>query len=296
MIITEPATNSIKSNDQIFVSKTLDLVQYRQYNNSVKINERTTRHDKKGRTTMIYGYARISTPKQSIDRQLRNILSYDSSARIYQEAFTGKVIARPEWEKLMKRVKAGDVIVFDSVSRMSRNAAEGVETYFDLFNKGVSLVFLKEPAINTDTYQAGTHGITFEADTGDADADELLDATIKAINKYAAALAKKQIALAFQQSQKEVDDLSQRTKEGLVTAKANGKQIGNAARHGNMYAKKAERVKEIIRQRSVTFGGHDNDIDLLTYLNGDKKTHVARGSYYKYKREIVAELNAGTRE
>ena len=60
---------------------------------------------------------------------------------------------RRQWQLLMKRVKAGDTIIFDSVSRMSGNAEEGFAAYEELFNRGVNLVFLKEPHINTDTYK-----------------------------------------------------------------------------------------------------------------------------------------------
>lgn len=50
-------------------------------------------------------------------------------------------------------MKAGDTIIFDSVSRMSRDAEEGFRLYEKLFNRNVSLIFLKEPHINTDTYR-----------------------------------------------------------------------------------------------------------------------------------------------
>lgn len=81
------------------------------------------------------------------------------------------------------------------------------------------LVFLKEPHINTDTYKnALTNGITL---TG-ANVDYILEG----VNKYLLALAKEQIKLAFEQSEKEVADLHQRTKEGIETARLNGKQIG----------------------------------------------------------------------
>ena len=70
----------------------------------------------------IYGYARISRAQQSIDRQIRNIKNMYPQAIILQEAYTGTKIDRPEWNKLFNRVQAGDTIVFDSVSRMSRNA------------------------------------------------------------------------------------------------------------------------------------------------------------------------------
>lgn len=53
-----------------------------------------------------------------------------------------------------------------------------------------------------------------------------VDFILKGINEYLMALAKEQIKLTFEQSEKEVADLHQRTREGLVTAKLNGKQIG----------------------------------------------------------------------
>ena len=92
---------------------------------------------------MIYGYVRVSTDKQNIDRQIRNILAVDASAKIYQEIFTGtKTTGRHEFQKLLNKVQSGDTIIFDSVSRMSRNASEGFELYKKLFDDGVNLVFI----------------------------------------------------------------------------------------------------------------------------------------------------------
>mgnify|MGYP002626412932 CR=1 FL=1 len=101
-----------------------------------------------------YGYCRISTHKQNIERQIRNILKEYPNAIIIQETFSGsKFQGRRELEKLIRNIKAGDTIIFDSVSRMSRNADEGFTLYEQLYNQGVNLVFLKEPQINTDTYR-----------------------------------------------------------------------------------------------------------------------------------------------
>lgn len=101
----------------------------------------------------VYGYCRISTRQQSIDRQARNIKNSYGNAVMIQEAFTGTKLDRPEWNKLYHRLKPGDTVVFDSVSRMSRNADEGFSLYEELYNKGIELVFLKEPHINTSTYK-----------------------------------------------------------------------------------------------------------------------------------------------
>ena len=92
----------------------------------------------------VYGYARISRKQQSIDRQIRNIKEAYPTAVIVQEAFTGtKLEGRKESDKLLKAVKPGDMIVFDSVSRMSRNATEGFSLYQTLLQRGIELSFLK---------------------------------------------------------------------------------------------------------------------------------------------------------
>ena len=166
----------------------------------------------------IYGYCRISTNKQSIERQFRNILNLYPNAIIVEEVYTGtKVQGRKEWNKLFKIVEEGDTIVFDSVSRMSRSSEEG----FELYSRGVELIFIKEPHINTTTYkQALTNNIQMTGTN--------VDFILEGINKYLLSLAKEQIKLAFIQSEKEVKDLQQRTKEGIETARLNGKQIGQA--------------------------------------------------------------------
>ena len=65
----------------------------------------------------VYGYCRISTSKQNIERQVRNIIKFFPDAMIIQETFTGsKFQERKELDKLVKSVKSGDIIIFDSGS------------------------------------------------------------------------------------------------------------------------------------------------------------------------------------
>lgn len=103
---------------------------------------------------MEYGYTRISTPKQNIERQIRNIQSDYPSAIIVREIFTGtKFQGGREMDKLLNTIKENDTIIFDSVLRMSRNAEEGFAMYEKLFHDGINLIFLKEPHINTEVYK-----------------------------------------------------------------------------------------------------------------------------------------------
>ena len=224
---------------------------------------------------MTYGYARISTKQQSIERQIRNISAAFPDARIYREAYTGTKIERPEFEKLLKRLKSGDTVVFDSVSRMSRDAEDGFALYQDLYNKGINLVFLKEHHIDTDTYKSAlTNQLAM---TGD-DTDLIL----QGVNAYLLRVAAKQIRLAFEQAQKEVDDLHDRTKEGIQTAKLNGKQIGQK-QGAKLNVKKAAPAKAAILQHSKDFGGTLDDKDCM------KLAGVSRNTYFKYKRELKEE-------
>ena len=94
---------------------------------------------------MEYGYTRVSTTHQKIARQVTNILAVYPKATIIREFYTGTTQNRPEWEKFITKVKKDDTTVFDSVSRMARNSAEGYQDYKMLFERGVHLVFLNEP-------------------------------------------------------------------------------------------------------------------------------------------------------
>ena len=71
---------------------------------------------------MVYGYARVSTRNQRLDRQISNIMTACQSAIIKSEYYTGTTISRPEWEKLKKKLLSNNTVIFESVSRMSRNA------------------------------------------------------------------------------------------------------------------------------------------------------------------------------
>lgn len=229
----------------------------------------------------IYGDCRISRRTQNIERQVRNIKAAYPDAVIIREAFTGtKMTGRVEFERLLKRVQPGDTIVFDSVSRMSRNAEEGFALYLQLFLQGVELVFLKEPHINTATYkQAMDRQIAMDVQSGDEDADRMFAAITESINAYMMKLAERQIRLAFEQAEKEVQDLHQRTREGIQTAKLNGKQIG-AVEGRKLNVKKAAPAKEKILAYSRDFNGTLSDKDAMKLIG------IASNTYYKYKREI----------
>ena len=220
----------------------------------------------------VYLYCRISKRTQNIDRQKRNLKEAFPDGTIIEEAYTGTTTARPAWTRMFKKAAPGDTIAFDSVSRMSRNAEEGMEVYEELYNRGVNLVFLKEPHINTETYKASLSQ-SIPMTGGD------VDFILEGVNRYLIALAKKQIQLAFEQSEKEVRDLQQRTREGLQTARLNGKRPG-PKKGQKRETNKSKAAKKKIIELSRDFEGSNTDNEVRAIIG------VARGTYYKYKREI----------
>lgn len=234
----------------------------------------------------VYGYCRISTPQQNIERQVRNIAAAYPAAHIVREVYTGTACrGRQELDKLLHCVQPGDTIVFDSVSRMSRSAEEGCALYEELYRRGVNLCFLKEPHINTDTYkQALQRQIGTAPETGSAATDRFVAGVMDALNRYTADLAAEQIRLAFVQAQKEVDDLHQRTREGLMTARLNGRQIGQVPGR-KLHVKKVAAAKELILKHSRDFNGTLADTDCIKLIG------IARNTYYKYKRELRDDMS-----
>lgn len=221
----------------------------------------------------IYGYCRISNPKQSIQRQVENISKYETRAEIVTETFTGTTSKRPKWEGIKNKLKAGDVVIFDSVSRMSRNAEEGIQEYMELMEIGVNLVFLKEPYINTDVFQEQMKGYK-AIDTSEEDLKPLFEGIQETLKR----LAKRQILIAFEQAEKEVKDLQERTREGLREAKAKGIKLGH--HKTTLTTKKSIEMKDKIKKINVKFGGNMNNEETIKTLK------INRNTFYKYVKEL----------
>lgn len=235
---------------------------------------------------LVFGYCRVSTRKQVIDRQVSNILAKYPGAKIYQETYTGtKVDGRKAWNRLkreaLQAARHGDdvTIVFDEVSRMARNAEEGFQLYEELFDAGIHLVFLKDALINTDTYKQAVERQLTVSSVADKPTNELLQTIVEALNRYIMELAKAQIYLAFKEAENEVTYLHQRTSEGIHQAKLAGKRIGTQT--GDKFeTKKARTSKKVILEKSKTFGGYLSDTELMKVLD------ISRVTYYKYKKEL----------
>lgn len=136
-----------------------------------------------------FGYARVSTEQQNLDRQIDALKQYGVDM-IYNEKMTGTKRDRPELSKLLDRITEGDTVVVESLSRLGRSTKDLLELTELFEKKGVHLVSLKE-SIDTST------------STG-----KLLFTLMSAIAQF------------------ERDVIADRTKEGLRSARARGRTGG----------------------------------------------------------------------
>lgn len=261
-----------------------------------------------------YGYVRVSTMEQNIERQIKNIKALYPKAIIIQDEYTGTKMDRPEWSKLYSKLKKGDQVIFDSVSRMSRDAEEGFKVYQELYERGCDLVFLKEPHINTEAYREALKGsLNVDVKSGDQDTDDLINGIMKAVNTFMMAKVKADIMKAFDQAEKEVMDLRQRVKEGMAVTKENNerlivkygseekarkspewKELGRSE-GDKLHIKKAEPIKELIRKYSRDFDGTLSDMELLGVLSTKTvKIPTKKRSGRVEEREISAKLSRNT--
>ncbi len=140
----------------------------------------------------VFGYARVSTEQQNLDRQLDMLKGYGVDY-IYNEKMTGTKRNRPELEKMLERLTAGDTVVIESLSRLGRSTKDLIWLMETFNQKGVNLVSLKE-SIDTTT------------STG-----RLLFTLMSALAQF------------------ERDVIADRTREGLASARARGRIGGRPA-------------------------------------------------------------------
>ena len=145
-----------------------------------------------------YGYARVSSKDQHEDRQILALNSFGVD-QIFVDQQSGKNFDRPQYKKILRKLKHGDVLVVKSIDRLGRNYAEILEQWRVITkDKGAAIVVLDTPLLDTRQRQDII---------GTLIADLVL-----------------QIMSAFAQIER--DFIRQRQAEGIAAAKARGVKFG----------------------------------------------------------------------
>lgn len=151
-----------------------------------------------------YGYARVSSRNQSLDRQLDALRAFGlEEGRIFADRASGKDFNRPQWQSLMRRLRRGDVLVVKSIDRLGRNYGEVIEEWRRVTKeRGVDVVVLDVPLLDT---REGPEGVT------------------------GALIADLVLQLLSYVAQVEREYIRQRQAEGIAAARARGVRFGRPA-------------------------------------------------------------------
>lgn len=153
------------------------------------------------------GYARVSTEDQNLYRQIDALVKYGVDERlIYSEKITGTKMDRPELSKMINSLKKGDIVIIADLTRVSRSTKDLLEIVDKIKEKGASIKSIKDTWLDTTT---------------DNPYNDFLLTVMSGL------------------SQLERDLISQRTKEGLASAKARGRNGGRPSKQNE----KGETVK-----------------------------------------------------
>jgi DNA invertase Pin-like site-specific DNA recombinase len=101
---------------------------------------------------MIFGYARVSSKDQNLDRQLKELKAYGCD-RIYQEKQSGKDFSRPIYKEMRSKMRFGDVLVVHDLSRFGRNKEEIRNEWKMLIEEEIDIVVMNMPILDTRKYK-----------------------------------------------------------------------------------------------------------------------------------------------
>ena len=162
---------------------------------------------------MIFGYARVSTIEQNLDRQL-DALKASGAEEIIQEKITGTKSDRPELNRLLDKLRKDDVVLIMDLTRLNRSTKDLFNLVELIEKKGANIKSIKESWLDTTS------------PTG-----KLMFTMIAGISQF------------------ERDLISQRTKEGLAAARARGKKGG---RKPKLDSNKESAIYELYQQKKIT--------------------------------------------
>ena len=191
-----------------------------------------------------YGYVRVSTREQNVNRQMDALAAFPVPERnIYIDHYTGADFKRPAYQRLLRRLRKGDVLVIKSIDRLGRNYAEILAQWRALTQeRGVAIVVLDMPLLDTRNARGDLTG-TFIADV------------VLQLLSYVA--------------QVERENIRQRQAEGIAAARERG------ARFGRPRIERPEHYEEVKGE----FCQHK-----ITAAQAGEKLGVCRATFEKWLR------------
>ncbi len=222
-----------------------------------------------------FAYCSSGCTRPQFEKQINNINSKYPKAIVIKEIYSQTMTDRTELKKLLAQLEKDDTLIVNSMDRLSRDPEELLSYYKELSERGVKLIFIHQPYMNTEVYTAALHMMASES-PGPAD---------EAYAKGLTHLLKSQIAIILEKSWKDLQEQRSHMKASYAQAREKEQKPGQPS--GKRYeSRKSFLVKEMIRQYNQSFNGSMNDIQTMEQIRNEMGT-LSRNTYYKYKKELV---------
>ncbi|MBQ9155766.1 MAG: recombinase family protein [Eubacterium sp.] len=224
-----------------------------------------------------FGYCSSGCTRPQFEKQIDNINSRYPNAILIKEIYSKTVSDRTELNKLLSQLEKDDVLVVNSVDRLSRNPEKVISYYKTLAEKGVKLIFINQPYMNTEIYISAYEDTVSKA----PEADKAL------VFKSLLHLLTDQVNRILEKSWEDLQQHRVQMRESYNQAMAEKKQTGKAA--GKRYeSRKSFMVKELIKRYNQNYNGSMNDVATMEQIRNEMGT-ISRNTYYKYKKELAEE-------
>lgn len=188
----------------------------------------------------VYGYIRVSTCEQNIDRQIEALKNFGVTEKnIFIDKVSGKNFDRPAYKRMLRKIKPADTVVIKSIDRLGRNFFEILEQWKIITQKKLSdIVVLDMPLLDTCRHSDDLTG-------------KFISSLVLQLLSYVAEI--------------EREFLRQRQAEGIATAKKRGVKFGRPAK------KIPENFDDVLqdwRQKKISAreAGHRLNVDYKTFL------------------------------
>lgn len=197
----------------------------------------------------VYGYARVSTRDQNLDRQLDALAEFGVNRdNVFMDKASGKDFARPEYRRLLGALRPEDMVVIKSIDRLGRNYDEILEQWRLLTKeRGVAIVVLDMPLLDTRNHHDGLTSV-------------LISDIVLQLLSYVA--------------QMERENTKQRQAEGIAAAQARGVRFGRP---------KKKRPACYASTKESYLGGH------LTRQEAATRLKVSASTFDRWLKEDAAD-------
>ena len=223
----------------------------------------------------VFAYMRISTKeergKQKFTRQEQAIERWQkennaeiTDRRTYKDDASGKSFDRAAWKELEQDIQTGDTILFKDVCRFTRERDNGYKKYMELLNKGVEMVFIDNPTLNTE-YIKSMQNSADKVKEENIIGGMTLEFVIRLL-----------LVTELDRAEKERDITVKRITDGIkASSKKSGRKTGQLDK---MTPELQKDIEKFLTDRSI------RQIDLMN------KYHISRNTLKKYI-EYIAKKN-----